>query len=53
MSSLLEKNGRTTTAARTRQKLSRKGVEVRLIEWTEGKAETMGFNMLVQAGPIR
>jgi hypothetical protein len=47
---LTEKNGRTTIASRTRQKLSRKGVELCLIEWTEKNSETMGFSMLVDAG---
>jgi hypothetical protein len=47
---LAEKNGRTTIAARTRQKLKNKGVHQSLIEWTLGKSETNGFKLLVAAG---
>ena len=47
---LTEKNGRTTAASRTRQKISNKGVYQSLIEWTRGKAETNGFKLLVEAG---
>ena len=39
---LTEKNGRTTAATRTRQKLSRKGVHLCLIEWTRSKAAESG-----------
>lgn len=47
---LTEKNGRTTAASRTRQKIANKGVYQSLIEWTRSKAETNGFKLLVEAG---
>jgi hypothetical protein len=47
---LTEKNGRTTIASRTRQKLKNKGVYQSLIEWTRGKIETNGFTLLVENG---
>jgi hypothetical protein len=47
---LTEKNGKTTSASRTRQKIANKGVYQSLIEWTRGKAETNGFKLLVEAG---
>lgn len=47
---LTEKNGSTTTAARTRQKIMNKGVYQSLIEWTRGKVETNGFVLLVETG---
>jgi hypothetical protein len=47
---LTEKNGRTTAAARTRQKIKNKGVEQSLIDWTRQKAETAGFRWLVEKG---
>lgn len=47
---LTEKNGSTTVASRTRQKIANKGVFVSLIEWTRGKAETNGFTLLVEKG---
>ena len=47
---LTEKNGRTTAASRTRQKIDNKGVHQSLIEWTRGKAETNGFKLLVEKG---
>lgn len=47
---LTEKNGRTTPASRTRQKLRNKGVYQCLIDWTEGTAETDGFKLLIEAG---
>lgn len=47
---LTEKNGRTTVASRTRQKLKNKGVHQSLIEWTRGKIETNGFTLLVGKG---
>jgi len=48
---LTEKNnGRSTPASRTRQKIANKGVHQSLIEWTQGKAETDGFKLLVKAG---
>ena len=37
---LTEKNGKTTAAVRTRQKIANKGVYQSLIEWTRGKVET-------------
>jgi hypothetical protein len=47
---LSEKNGRNTSAARTRQKIANKGVHQSLIEWTRGKVETNGFKLLVEKG---
>ena len=47
---LTEKNGRTTAASRTRQKIDNKGVRQSLIEWTRGKVETNGFKLLVEKG---
>jgi hypothetical protein len=47
---LTEKNGRTTTASRTRQKIDNKGVHESLIEWTRAKTETEGFHLLVAKG---
>jgi hypothetical protein len=47
---LTEKNGSTTSASRTRQKIANKGVHQSLIEWTRGKAETNGFMLLVERG---
>jgi len=46
---LTENNGRTTSASRTRQKITNKGVYQSLIEWTRDKAETNGFKLLVEA----
>jgi hypothetical protein len=46
---LTEKNGQTTSASRTRQKIANKAVYQSLIEWTCGKAETNGFKLLVEA----
>jgi hypothetical protein len=47
---LTEKNGFTTIASRTRQKIMNKGIHQSLIEWTRGKIETNGFLLLVEAG---
>jgi hypothetical protein len=47
---LTEKNGKTTWASRTRQKIANKGITQSLIEWTRGKVETNGFNLLIDAG---
>ncbi len=47
---LTEKNGRTTLASRTRQKIDNKGIHESLIEWTWGKIETNGFKLLVEKG---
>jgi len=47
---LTEKNGRTTAASRTRQKIDNKGVHQSLSEWTRGKVETNGFKLLVEKG---
>jgi hypothetical protein len=47
---LTEKNGKTTVATRTRQKIANKGVFQSLVEWTRGKVETNGFKLLVEAG---
>ena len=46
---LTEKNGRTTKASRTRQKLKNKGVEQCLIDWSVGEA-TDGFRLLIERG---
>jgi hypothetical protein len=47
---LTEKNGSTTVASRTRQKIVNKGIHQSLVEWTRGKTETNGFALLVDAG---
>jgi hypothetical protein len=47
---LTERNDKNTRASRTRQKIANKGVHQSLIEWTRGKVETNGFNLLVEAG---
>ena len=47
---LTEKNGRTTSAARTRQKIGNKGILQSLVDWTRGNVETEGFKLLVAAG---
>jgi len=44
------KNGRTTRANRTRQKLKRKGVIQCLEDWAVGIGPTMGFDLLVKNG---
>jgi hypothetical protein len=49
---LREKNGRTTRAARTRQKLGRKGVIQCLEDWATANAPTEGFRLLIDAGLI-
>ena len=46
---LTEKNGRTTKASRTRQKLKNKGVRQCLIDWAVGPP-TDGFHLLIQKG---
>ncbi|MHA1546630.1 MAG: hypothetical protein ACTSUY_09440 [Alphaproteobacteria bacterium] len=43
------KNGRTTKAARTRQKLAKKGIEKCLLDWALGSA-TEGFKLLLDKG---
>ena len=50
---LTEKNGFNTRASRTRQKIDNKGVHRSLVEWTCGKAETNGFDLLVGASLAR
>jgi hypothetical protein len=47
---LTEKNGFTTIASRTRQKIKNKGVHQSLVDWTNGRVETNGFALLVEAG---
>ena len=47
---LTERNGKTTIASRTRQKIANKGVHQSLIEWTKAAAETEGFDLLVKKG---
>ena len=46
---LTEKNGRTTKATRTRQKLKNKGVQQCLVDWALGPP-TDGFKLLVEKG---
>lgn len=46
---LTQKNGRTTKATRTRQKLANKGVEKCLVDWALGEP-TDGFRLLVEKG---
>jgi hypothetical protein len=45
---LTEKNGRTTSASRTRQKLKNKGVVQCLEDWAVGSTPTEGFELLVK-----
>jgi hypothetical protein len=47
---LTEKNGSTTIASRTRQKIANKGVHMSLMEWTQRRNETNGFTLFVEAG---
>lgn len=47
---LTEKNGRTTKASRTRQKMARHGTVQCLIDWALADNETEGFKLLVSAG---
>jgi hypothetical protein len=47
---LTEKNGRTTRASRTRQKLKNKGVIQCLEDWAIASVGTDGFNLLVSKG---
>ncbi len=49
---LTQKNGRTTKATRTRQKLKNKGVVRCLEDWAISKAPTEGFDLLVKHGLI-
>jgi hypothetical protein len=49
---LTEKNGRTTKANRTRQKLARRGVVQCLEDWANGSTETEGFKLLTENGLI-
>lgn len=44
---LTQKNGRTTKASRTRQKLKNKGIVQCLEDWAVSKAPTEGFELLV------
>jgi hypothetical protein len=44
---LTDKNGRTTRASRTRQKLARKGVEQSLEDWAMAVQPTEGFALLM------
>ena len=44
---LTDKNGRTTRASRTRQKLVRKGVEQSLEDWALAVKPTEGFALLM------
>src|SRR5680860_590021 len=45
-----QKNSRTTSASRTRQKLKRTSAEQCLEDWALGQTPTMGFNLLVENG---
>lgn len=45
---LTEKNGRTTSESRTRQKLKNKGVVQCLEDWAEGSTPTEGFDLLIK-----
>jgi hypothetical protein len=47
---LTEKNGRTTRANRTRQKLRNKGVIQCLEDWAMAPGGTDGFNLLISLG---
>jgi hypothetical protein len=47
---LTKKHGRTTKAARTRQKLASKGVERCLEDWALSSQATEGFTLLIEAG---
>jgi hypothetical protein len=49
---LTEKNGRTTRANRTRQKLRNKGVIQCLEDWATAPAGTDGFNLLINLGMV-
>lgn len=44
---LTEKNGRTTSASRTRQKLKNKGVAQCLEDWAVSSSPTEGFDLLI------
>jgi hypothetical protein len=49
---LTEKNGRTTKASRTRQKLKNKGVFQCLEDWAISKTPTEGFELPIEHGLI-
>lgn len=49
---LTQKNGRTTKASRTRQKLKNKGVVQCLEDWAISKAPADGFGLLVEQGLV-
>lgn len=49
---LTAKNGRTTKASRTRQKLQRKGATQCLEEWAVATTPTEGFKLLIEAGLV-
>lgn len=49
---LTEKNGRTTRANRTRQKLKNKGVVQCLEDWATAPSGTDGFNLLISLGMV-
>jgi hypothetical protein len=49
---LSEKNGKTTKASRTRQKLRRTGVIQCLEDWAIANTPTDGFKLLIDAGLI-
>jgi hypothetical protein len=45
---LTAKNGKTTKANRTRQKMQRKTITQCLEDWATGKTETPGFKLLIE-----
>ena len=47
---LSEKNGRRTTASRTRMKLKNKGLHQCLVDWTLATDTSSGFDILVERG---
>jgi hypothetical protein len=47
---LTQKNGRRTSAARTRQKLANKGIEQSLEDWALATQPTAGFELLMSNG---
>ena len=49
---LTEKNGRTTRASRTRQKLQKKGVVRCLEDWAISLTPTDGYNLLIERGMV-
>ncbi len=50
---LTDKNGRTTKASRTRQKLKNKGVVQCLEDWAISTTPTEGFGLLIENGLVK